>query len=153
MNFSSIKRNTPLRAKTAWRPVRTRMKQGGSVIPRAIRDDMGTDMEYTRCGLQGLLGELVGPCAGRVTREHAMYYGGSKVQERWAIIPCCAKHHGVDQFQDCPGQAPKEVREWVSLNRATDNELVAVSKAVNYLRRRDTLNEKYGVYVPPKIPR
>lgn len=127
------------------------MKRGQSVISKSVREEISNDPEYERCGLQNLLGELIGPCAGRVTREHALIYAGSKIQDKWAIIPCCAKHHGVDQFQDGPGEAPKEVRVWVALNRATDEELMKYSKAINYKRERDRLNTKYGIYVSPPI--
>lgn len=180
--YSTLKTRTPLRAKKPWRPVRkappvlteeekkmlqgsrmqTRgilkarkknaLKRGGSFIPKETRAKMQVDPEYTRCSLQNVLPDLIGPCDGRVTREHAMIYAGSKVQERWAIIPCCAKHHGVDQFQDGPGEAPKEVRMWVALNRATEDELRAISKAVDYIARKRYLNEKYGQYIAPPIP-
>ena len=117
-----------------------------------LRSDVGSDPEYTRCGLQGLLRGIIGPCGGRVTREHAMYFKGSKVQKKWAIPPICACHHGVDQYQDGPGEAPKIIRQWVALNRATDEELREISKAVDYIRERDRLNDIYGKYVPPPIP-
>lgn len=119
----------------------------------ALRKETGEDPEYLRCGLQGLLAPLIGPCGGRVTREHAIIFAGKKVQEKWAIIPCCAAHHGVDQYQDSPTMTHKEIRVWVALNRASEEELFRISKAVNYLREKDRLNAKYGVYVPPPIPK
>lgn len=122
------------------------MKRGGSVIPAKLRTEMNEDPEYTRCCLQGYH-----ECAGRITREHALYYAGKKVQDRFAIIPLCAQGHGVDLFQDA-GTVSKEVRVWVALNRATDQELFSISKVVNYLREKDRLNEKYGTYAPPPIP-
>lgn len=127
------------------------MKRSRTSMPAALRADVGQDPEYSRCALQGLLLSLVGPCDGRVTREHAVYYAGKKVQLKWAIPPICAKHHGVDSYQD-GGTAAKEIREWVALNRATDEELFSKSKVVNQARRRDYLNGKYGVYVAPPIP-
>lgn len=123
-----------------------------TTIPQKTRKQMSVDPEYTRCALQGLLPDLIGTCAGRVTREHALYYASKKVQEQYAIPPICAKHHGVDEYQD-GGSCPKEVREWVALNRATDDDLRAISKAVNYFRKREVLNQKYGVYVAPLIPK
>lgn len=125
------------------------MKRGGSYMAAGLREGMSFDPEYTRCALQGL---QFGTCEGRVTREHALIFAGKKIQERWAIIPCCAAHHGVDFYQDAPTEAPKEVRVWVALNRATDEELFSVSRVVNYLRERDRLNAKFGIYIAPTIP-
>lgn len=113
---------------------------------------MDRDPEYKRCALQGLLPELIGNCDGRVTREHALYYANKKIQEKYAVPPICAKHHGVDQYQD-GGSCPKEIRVWVALNRATPEELHFISKVVNYIRERDRLNNKYGVYIAPVLPK
>lgn len=126
------------------------MKRTYTVMPKKLREDIGNDPEYTRCALLGLLLPLIGPCEGRITREHAIYFAGKKFQTRWAIPPICAKHHGVDLFQD-GGTASKEIRVWVALNRATTEELSRISRVVNYLRERDRLNAKYGPYLPPRV--
>lgn len=123
-----------------------------SVIPQRIRREMEADPEYRRCALLGLLPALIGPCAGRITREHALYYSSKKVQEKYAIPPICAKHHGVDEYLD-GGTASKEIRVWVALNRATEDELRSISKVINYTRERDRLNEIYGQYIYPPIPK
>lgn len=115
-----------------------------------LREEIGSDPEYLRCALLGL---QFGPCDGRITREHSLIYKGSKIQEKWAIIPCCAAHHGVDFFLDAPTEAPKEVREWVALNRASDEDLSRFNRAVpSYPFQRDRLNAKFGPYVPPLVP-
>lgn len=114
-----------------------------------VRKDVGNDTEYTRCGIP----DGFGPHGGRVTREHALIHAGKKIQEKWAIIPCCAAHHGVDAYQDASTETAKDVRVWVALNRASDEDLVRFSKAVNYIRMRSYLNDKYGSYVPPPIPK
>lgn len=129
------------------------MKRGGSVMSSALRADIEKDLEYKRCALTGLLKNIISPCEGRVTREHALIHAGKKIQEKWAIPPICSSHHGVDGFQDAPTEVHKEIRVWVALNRATDDELVRHSKAVNYIRMRSYLNDKYGPYVPPPIPK
>lgn len=118
-------------------------------MPFELRADIELDSEYRRCALKGL---QFGRCEGRITREHALIFAGKKIQEKWAIIPCCAAHHGVDFFQDATTEAPKEVRIWVALNRATEGEILAVSRVVNYFRERDRLNAKFGIYVSPPIP-
>lgn len=129
------------------------MKRGGTVMSPKLRKEVGEDPEYTRCAVQGLLAGFIGPCAGRVTREHAIIYAGKKIQAKWAVIPYCAAHHGVDQFQDGITQTRKDIRVWVAVNRATDDELRPYSKAINYIRERSRLNEKYGPYVSPPIPK
>lgn len=118
-----------------------------SVIPLKLRAEMTNDPEYSRCCLAGYH-----ECAGRITREHAMYYAGKKIQERWAIIPLCASGHGVDLYQDA-GTVHKEVRVWVALNRATDDDLMPYNRAVpSFFFQRDRLNAKYGKYAAPGIP-
>ena len=121
-------------------------------IPPKMNKTMDADPAYKVCSMYGIMGHT---CRGRVTREHTVIFGGKQVQSLWAIIPLCAGGHGVDSFQD-DGSVPKEVRVWVALNRATDDELRAISKATDYIRERTRLNLKYGVYckvVPAeKIP-
>lgn len=127
------------------------MKRGGTVMSKKLREEVGQDPEYSRCALQGLLEGVIGQCHGRVTREHAIYFAGRKLQIRWAIPPICSKHHGVDQYQD-GGTAIKEIRVWVALNRATEDELYAISKVTDYRRELQRLNRKYGAYVAPPVP-
>jgi len=87
-------------------------------------------------------------CAGRITREHTLIFAGKQIDEVWAIIKICAYHHEVDEFQD-GGGLNKEKNVWVALNRATDEELLKYSKAVNYIEMRNRLNKKYGKYQMP----
>lgn len=87
-----------------------------------------------------------GGCAGRITWEHALIYAGKQIDEPWAIIKICARHHSVDQYQDC-GLLDKEKNVWVSLNRATTEELQAYSKVINYGYEKKRLNKKYGIPV------
>lgn len=114
-----------------------------------VRREVDTP-EYSRCSLLGIQPEIIGYCAGRVTREHAMINAGRKIQEAWAIIPLCARHHGVDQYQDAHTEAPKDMRVWVALHRASDDELLQYTRS-NYLQARGRLNQRYGAYVPPPI--
>lgn len=122
------------------------MKRRGSFMSKDLREEIGTDAEYSRCALM-----LFDGCGGRITREHSLIYAGKKIQEKWAIIPLCSRHHAVDEYQDA-GTMVKERNVWVALNRATDDELLRMSKVVNYLRERDRLNQKFGVYLDPPIP-
>lgn len=115
-----------------------------TTIPKKQRKQMAESGEYNKCAFAHTDGHV---CAGRITWEHAIIYAGRKLQERWSIIPICARAHEVDDFKDA-GTMNKEANVWVALNRATDAELRAISKAVDYIRERGRLNEKYGEYVP-----
>lgn len=117
-----------------------------NVMPPSLRKEINEDPEYTRCGLT-----LPHRCEGRITREHAIRFAGRKVQRKWAIPPLCAAGHGVDEYQDAGTEVPKDMREWMAYNRATDEELMEFPKG-NYIRERERLNKKYGPYVPPPIP-
>lgn len=86
-----------------------------------------------------------GDCAGRITKEHAIYYKGSQLQEEWAILDICAFHHGVDQFQDC-GNLNKEKHIWIALNRAPEEKLREMSKGEDKIALKNRLNAIYGVY-------
>ncbi len=109
---------------------------------------MANDPFYKSCSLADYTFEgLQHVCAGSITWEHTLTYGGSKIQEKWAIIPLCEKYHGVNWFQDS-GLMVKEINVWVALNRATDKELLAKSKVIPYLREKARLNAKYGVWKP-----
>lgn len=88
-----------------------------------------------------------GDCKGHLTKEHAIIFAGKQLQMEWAILDICAFHHGVNEYQDT-GKLDKEKHIWIALNRATDEELRAISKAVDYKQKREYLNNKYGVYKP-----
>lgn len=81
-------------------------------------------------------------CAGRITWEHALIYAGRQIDEAWAIVLLCERHHGVNTYQDC-GDLQKEKNVWIALNQATNEELQKYSKAIDYIRLRNTLNAKY----------
>jgi hypothetical protein len=108
---------------------------------------MNVDPYYQICCLKGYHSHV---CGGRLTREHALIYAGRQIQEYYAIIPVCAAGQEVDTFQDA-GTMNKELNVWIALNRATDDELRGISKVIDYIRERNRLNEKYGVYFATKI--
>lgn len=84
-----------------------------------------------------------GGCDGRITFEHAIIYAGRQLQEKWAIVPICARHHEVDGYQD-NGDLDKARNVHIALNRATAGQLGAISKAINYIALRERLNTIYG---------
>ena len=100
-------------------------------------------------GLQRIcMREAEGDCDGRVTKEHAMYYGGKQLQDECFILDICAYHHEVDFHQDGGGMN-KEKHVWIALNRAPEARLIELSKATDYLALKARLNEKYGVWSAP----
>jgi hypothetical protein len=109
-------------------------------IPPTHKKVIDSDPFFKKCARC-----IDGGCAGRITIEHALIYGGRQIAELWAYVPLCEYHHAVNKFQD-GGDLQKEKNVWVALNRATDAELLAYSKAINYLRERERLNQKYGVF-------
>lgn len=88
-------------------------------IPLKMRDEMHNDPFYKKCCAVGL-----GYCAGRVQWHHVWIYAGKQINEVWAIVPACERHH--DQVQ----KEPKVRRffEKLSLDRATFDDLVLYPK-------------------------
>lgn len=109
-------------------------------IPTKLREQLSEDPEYKVCARH-----KDGDCDGRITWEHAMIYAGSQVQERWAIIPLCEYHHAVNKHLDGRG-LDKRKNIWIALNRATDDDLIRFSKAMDYIAMRERLNKIYGTY-------
>lgn len=69
--------------------------------------------------------------------EHAIYFKGQRLQERWAIIPICYETHRGKLFN-------KEINVWIAVNRASVIELKRVSKATDYVALKERLNKKYA---------
>lgn len=115
-------------------------------VPKKLRD------KWRMEDLLGMPRECMradeGNCQGRLTKEHAIIYAGKQLQEEWAILDICEFHHGVNNFQD-RGDIKKEKHVWIALNRATDEELEAISKCTDQIALRDRLNSKYGFYHEP----
>ena len=117
-----------------------------NALPTKLRRDLASDPFYKRCAREGLHGH---ECAGRITWEHAMYYAGTQLQKKWAIIPLCEKAHNCGPWQD-RGDMNKTVNEWIALNRAGDEDLLPICKAKDYFLRRGFLNRQFGgPYIAP----
>ena len=107
-------------------------------IPLKLREEIASDPYYKVCARI-----KDGGCGGRITWEHAIIFRGRQLNKKWAIIPLCARHHAVNEYQDS-GSLNKEKNVWIALMRATDEELERISKAVDYKHKRNYLNDKYG---------
>lgn len=110
-------------------------------IPQKLKREILADPFYKQCA------RLNNDCAGRITWEHAIIYAGRQLNEKWSIVPLCTYHHAVDKHQD-GGDLRKGINVWIALNRASDSELINISKVVDYLKMREQLN---GLYGKPKV--
>lgn len=114
-------------------------------IPPKLRQEMDADPLYHICLRNHILNDhecQPNPLNGQLIEwEHAIIFAGQQVNEKWAIIPICWYVHSGPKLN-------KEINVWLALNRATVEELKAVSKVVQYVNMRERLNKLYGV---PKI--
>jgi hypothetical protein len=104
-------------------------------IPKILREEMANDPYYKTCCVS-----FLGDCGGRIEWHHVIIHAGKQLQEKWAINPACHDHH-------MQAEPLREYFEWIAPNRATDQELIAISKAVDYIHKRNYLNEKYEARV------
>jgi hypothetical protein len=98
-------------------------------IPKKLRDTLNKDPFMAVCCLAD------SECDGRIEFDHTIIHQGRQLNERWAIVPVCEHHHDGQQY--------KERRQLVALNRASWTDLLMISKAVNWIQRRDYLRTKY----------
>ena len=71
-----------------------------------------------------------------VSWEHCWLYGNRQINERWAIVPL-KRDLNVNMSADV-----KEYCRWVSINRATDEELKKYPRT-NWQQLKSYLNKKY----------
>lgn len=81
-------------------------------------------------------------CLGRITREHAVYYAGRKIDEAWAIVLLCAWAHEVYEYQDGGGMV-KEMGEYIAIMRMTKEDEERYPRK-DWEQRRSYLRSKYG---------
>lgn len=108
-------------------------------IPQHIKEQISVLPFYKECCRR-----WDSPCDGRITIEHTIIFAGHQIDDLWNLLPLCEYHHGVNKYQD-GGDLQKEKNVWIALNRATDDELRSISKAIDYIKRRTYLNNKYGI--------
>lgn len=104
-------------------------------IPEKMRNEMSKDKFYKKCCVADKL------CKGVIQWHHAFYFMGQRVNEPFCIIPVCEYHHSKASVREI-----KEKMDWVVYNRATDEQLIKYSKAINYINERKRLNNIYGIY-------
>ncbi len=102
-------------------------------IPKKLNEQMNQDSYYKFCCLADE------NCEGKIERHHALIFGGKQVQKKYCILPACEKfHHRYANRKDI-----KEKMDWIWLNRATEEELKEVSKAIDYKKVKERLNKIY----------
>lgn len=99
-------------------------------IPTKLRAQLADDPYMKVCA------RADAECAGRITWEHALYYAGKQIQERWSIIPLCVYHHLG------PG-LNKEINQTIALANATDEDLAQYPR-FNWGQLKKYLSQKYG---------
>jgi hypothetical protein len=114
-------------------------------IPVAMREEIALDVFMKVCIY---VGEEHGApnhdCDGRVEWEHSSYYAGRRINEPWAVVPCCTSHNRGEGIV-------KEYNQYRALLRAIEllpdglNDLMRRYPKFNWIQRFNYLNNKYGI--------
>ncbi len=99
-------------------------------IPQKLKNQLASDKYYDKCCLCGTKG---------VQWHHNLIFAGKQVNERFCILPLCPPCHKEMDYD-------REKANWIMLNRASEEELFKYSKAINYSREKERLNNIYGIY-------
>lgn len=106
-------------------------------IPKTLREDMAHDPFYTVCCITGERSTR----EDRIEWHHHLIYAGKQVQKKFAILPI---KHSIHEKVHLP-----EIRErldWIMLNRASDAELLEISRVKDMFLYRAKLNRKFGTF-------
>lgn len=102
-------------------------------IPLQMRAEMAEDPFYAQCCVTGR--------PGRIQWHHNARFGGSNIQQKFAIMPLDIEIHSkIDYY--------KELCDWIMVNRMSDEELTRYTKATDYHFEKKKLNAKYGEWSP-----
>lgn len=118
-------------------------------IPLPVRSALAADPFMAVCIHRAFLRDPT-PCRGRVEWEHALIHRGQKLQEPWAIVPCCTGHHRGNGLI-------KQLNMLIAYLRATDEQLRAYSKATDLIQLREFLLTRFApmamnLHLIPKAP-
>lgn len=67
-------------------------------IPPKLRKYLETQKRMKRCVIADLQ-DVYGECSAKIEWEHLWIYGGPQVNEAWAIIGACKRHHDMKEGQ------------------------------------------------------
>jgi hypothetical protein len=101
-------------------------------IPKKLRKEISLDLYYSTCCIDDRM------CEGPIQLHHAVIQSGRQLNEKWAIVPACIVHHNHRNKEYL------ERLELEALNRATDEQLLEISKATDFIHRRGYLRDRYG---------
>ena len=88
---------------------------------------------YSKCCITGTKDE-------RIEWHHNLIFGGQRVNEIFCILPLAQSVH-----RDIVKH--KEKCDWIMWNRASEEEIKRYSKAVDYQKEKERLNNIYGNYI------
>lgn len=111
-------------------------------ISQRVKKQISADPLSDRCFRKMALRDHT--CGGRITLEHAFIYRGRQIDEVWAIVPICARAHGVDQYQGSD-IFNKEINQWIAINRMTEEDEQKYPRT-DWKQLRKYLNGKYGEF-------
>lgn len=103
-------------------------------IPLKMRAGLAAEPRMTKCALVGL---EFGKCEGKIEWDHVFIYAGKQINEKWALIAVCSKHH----YEKNGNQLLKESIARKSLNLATDEDLQKYPRK-NWLQIKRSLGMK-----------
>lgn len=105
-------------------------------IPLKIRAEIAKDPFMTFC----IYESRDAPnheCYGRVEWEHAYLYAGKRINEPWAIVPCCTSHNRGSGIV-------KEYNRYRAIIRADISDLAKRYPKFNWQQEYNYLTKKYG---------
>ena len=89
-------------------------------IPAKMREELAQDPFMSRCCI------TLGDCEGRIQWHHNLIFASKRVNEYWAILPVCEKHHREESSH-------KKFLNYVMCSRAPIDDLIKYSKVIDYV--------------------
>lgn len=105
-------------------------------IPLKLKEQMSCDPFMKRC-IHADAGRFA-ECDGRIEWEHAHVYKGRQINEKWAIVPVCERHHRG-------GGLNKEFNRYCALKRADMDDICERMPRYDWRLEFKYLERKYGV--------
>ena len=104
-------------------------------IPKALRDKIAKNPFMETCIHK--FHHSCNGCEGEITWEHSHLYGGSRINEEWAIVPCCRKHNvGVTGTE-------KDFNKFVALERCNISEIEKIYPRYDWRQEYTRLRKKF----------
>lgn len=102
-------------------------------IPEQLRDELSQDKFYKECCISD------NDCDGKIEWHHNLIFAGKQVNETFCILPVCQYHHEKEKHL-----IYKEKLNWVMWARATHEQILEYSKAIDYQEVFNRLEKRYG---------